>query len=451
MAVTKRKANQDTSIKPSVTILCVDDEPSILESLKRFLSGFGWEVLCANSGAEGFTLLEETEQNGNSINIVISDMRMPEMNGAEFLTCVRQRYPDIIRILLTGFSDIDALTDAINNASIFNYVAKPWDDNLLHELILSALKTQRNDSERKRLQKLTQEQNQQLQSMNSELEERVAKRTKDLILTLEKLKLSHSQLQNSYSETLQLLSHIIDWQGNNTNSENIAETAAALAQQFNLSAAEIKSLADACLLKDIGLLAIPESIRHIPLTQLNAQELKIYKRHPIIGEAALANIPSLQPIAQLIRSHHEHLDGTGYPDRLTHEQLSLQTKILNIVNDYYELSQGKIHKDISDSNTAIEYLRKFSGKKYDANLFEALEKHLKENQASNANTSIKLSQDLVAGMQLAQHITSDTGIHLLTRDTVLNDQHIRRLIKFERDTDTKINIHIYSTADSELA
>jgi response regulator RpfG family c-di-GMP phosphodiesterase len=451
MAVTKRKAVQDTSTKPEVTILCVDDELSILESLKRFFAGFGWETLCANSGAEGFVILEEAEKQGKRINIVISDMRMPEMNGAEFLTCVRQRFPDIVRILLTGFSDIGALTDAINNASIFNYVAKPWDERLLHELILSALNGQRNDLERKRLQRLTQEQNLKLQNVNAELEDRVNQRTKALKVTLGKLERSHAQLQNSYNETLQLLSHIIQWQGKSTDSDTVADTAIAIARKFNLENSDITSLGDACRLKDIGLLAIPESIRQAPLDQLNEQELKTYKRHPIIAEAALANIPSMQNIAQLVRNQHEYLDGTGYPDRLTHHNLSVPARILSVICDYYDLSQGKISKDISDSQGAIEHIKKMSGKKYDANLTEALEDYLKENETSHAKTTIKFSQDLEAGMQLAQHITSETGVHLLTKDTTLSEIHIQRLIKFEKDTDTRLNIHVYTAAEAVTA
>ncbi|MES2932880.1 MAG: response regulator, partial [Pseudomonadota bacterium] len=106
------------------TLLCVDDEPNILSSLRRLFRAKGYRILIAESGAAGLKVLE-TE----TVDLVISDMRMPEMDGAQFLEQVRSRWPETIRLLLTGYSDIQSILDAINRGEIYRYITKPWDDN----------------------------------------------------------------------------------------------------------------------------------------------------------------------------------------------------------------------------------------------------------------------------------------------------------------------------------
>ena len=105
-------------------VLCVDDEPNILSALRRLLRPSGYRVLVAEGGAEGLELMA-TEQ----VDLVISDMRMPNMDGAAFLAAVKAGWPDVVRILLTGYADMASTIDAINRGEIFRYVTKPWVDS----------------------------------------------------------------------------------------------------------------------------------------------------------------------------------------------------------------------------------------------------------------------------------------------------------------------------------
>ena len=116
----------DTGDTTSITgrILVVDDEPSIITSLRRLLKHYGMEVFTANSGREGLELLEREQ-----IDVVVSDMKMPEMDGAQFLEKVFARWPEIKRILLTGYADISSTIAAVNRGKIWRYIAKPWDDD----------------------------------------------------------------------------------------------------------------------------------------------------------------------------------------------------------------------------------------------------------------------------------------------------------------------------------
>ena len=119
----------------SGAILCVDDEPSILSSLRRTLRrGTGYTVYTADSGRAGLDILEQ-----HPVDVVVSDMRMPEMDGAEFLSNVSQRWPDTVRILLTGYADLRSTVDAVNDAGIFRYLHKPWEDIELKLALSQAL------------------------------------------------------------------------------------------------------------------------------------------------------------------------------------------------------------------------------------------------------------------------------------------------------------------------
>src|SRR5450432_2831088 len=114
----------DKIVDPQWAILCVDDEQNIVSSLRRIFRQHSYRVLTATSGAEALGLLER-----ESVDLVISDMRMPEMDGAQFLEQVRNRWPDTVRLLLTGYADMEATIGAINRGEIYRHIDKPWNDD----------------------------------------------------------------------------------------------------------------------------------------------------------------------------------------------------------------------------------------------------------------------------------------------------------------------------------
>jgi len=114
-------------------LLLVDDEDNIVRALVRLLRREGYKILTANSGAEGLEILKE-----NEVGVILSDQRMPEMNGTEFLSRVKVLYPDTVRIVLSGYTDLNSVTDAINHGAIYKFLTKPWDDELLKENIQQA-------------------------------------------------------------------------------------------------------------------------------------------------------------------------------------------------------------------------------------------------------------------------------------------------------------------------
>jgi response regulator RpfG family c-di-GMP phosphodiesterase len=115
------------------TLLLVDDEENILKSLQRLLRRDNYQIFIASSGQMGLELLKE-----HQINVIISDQRMPHMSGSEFLSQVKSVYPNTVRIMLSGYTDLDSVTEAINQGAIFRFLTKPWDDELLRNNIKEA-------------------------------------------------------------------------------------------------------------------------------------------------------------------------------------------------------------------------------------------------------------------------------------------------------------------------
>jgi len=152
----------------SAAILFVDDEANVLKALRRLFHNEPYVAYFASSGAEGLEILRQ-----NAVDLIISDMRMPEMSGAEFLTEVFMQCPETIRILLTGYADFQSTIDAVNKGRIYNYCNKPWNDEELKLLVRNALEQKRLREERDRLSGIVHQQNRELKEFNDHLEEKV--------------------------------------------------------------------------------------------------------------------------------------------------------------------------------------------------------------------------------------------------------------------------------------
>ncbi|MBW2062661.1 MAG: response regulator [Deltaproteobacteria bacterium] len=171
------------------TVLCVDDEENILRSLKRLFRREDFRFLTAETGEEGLKILQE-----NPVHLVISDNRLPTMSGIEFLAEIRENYPDTIRMVLTGFTDLDTIMESVNQGHIFKFILKPWNDQNLIMDVRQALQQYDLIQSNKQLHERVLEQNQQLKKMNENLEDMVQKRTKELEIQNQALELSRAIL-----------------------------------------------------------------------------------------------------------------------------------------------------------------------------------------------------------------------------------------------------------------
>ncbi|BCK87881.1 regulator of RpoS [Sideroxyarcus emersonii] len=173
------------------TLLLVDDEENITSALVRLLRGDGYRILRANSGEAGLQLLAQ-----NEVGVIISDQRMPGMTGVEFLSKVRDLYPDTVRIVLSGYTELNSVTDAINRGAIYKFFTKPWEDDLLRANVQEAFQRYEMKMENVRLTNELQQANEALLRINRELEQRVEDKTREVMLNLNVLKISQEVLEH---------------------------------------------------------------------------------------------------------------------------------------------------------------------------------------------------------------------------------------------------------------
>ncbi|MBW1681689.1 MAG: response regulator [Deltaproteobacteria bacterium] len=173
------------------TILCVDDEENVLRALKRLLRKERYRILSASTGREGLRVLEEED-----VHLVICDQRMPEMSGTEFLARVKEDYPDVIRMILTGYTDVDSITESVNKGHIYKFLLKPWNDQNLKQEIQRALEQYDLIAANRALHEKVLRQNQELTRINEGLETLVRERTRELQIQNQALELSHAILED---------------------------------------------------------------------------------------------------------------------------------------------------------------------------------------------------------------------------------------------------------------
>ena len=314
----------------SPTLLFVDDEPSILSALRRLFRPHGYRILVAESGMAGLSILEQ-----ETVDLIISDMRMPEMDGATFLKEARQRWPNAMRILLTGYADVTSTVAAINDGEIYRYISKPWDDHEIVNTVREALERQKLEVENRRLTALTQAQNEELKALNSGLEQKVAERTAELRQALAFVEQSHGELKKAFLTSVQVFAGLIELRGGRLagHGRRVADMARNLAHRLELSEAEIQNVMLAGLLHDIGKLGWSDELLAKPFNTLTPDQRAQVMKHPQIGQNLLMAIDRFKDAAILVRHHHECFDGSGYPDHLAGMAIPLGARILAVAND----------------------------------------------------------------------------------------------------------------------
>jgi two-component system NtrC family sensor kinase len=174
-----------------IKILCVDDERNVLKALRRlFMDEDNYDIMIAESGEEGLKKLEEE----GDIRLVVSDYRMPGMNGVDFLAKVYEKWPETIRIVLSGYADTAAVVEAINLGKIYKFIPKPWNDEELKTAISAALEHQELQYQNNRLNEELQKKNSQLQEINENLENIVKQRTEALEIRNQVLQIAQGVL-----------------------------------------------------------------------------------------------------------------------------------------------------------------------------------------------------------------------------------------------------------------
>jgi len=244
------------------------------------------------------------------------------MDGVTFLEAAKKHKPDVPRLILTGHSGLENAIAAINNCQIFGYLTKPWSPEALKETLSRAFEHYNLLMENKRLQKLTDEQNQALKGFNANLEDLVQKRT--------------MQLEEAVREGIIMLAMAAEAKDDNTGEHiyRIRDLTYDICRGLSISPEESEQISFFSMMHDVGKIHIPDSILK-KQGKLTEQEWSIMKKHTIAGEKILGNKPFYQTAREIARSHHEHWDGNGYPDGLKEEAIPLVARIVTVADGFF--------------------------------------------------------------------------------------------------------------------
>ena len=443
MSETQAVSLPQTAPEASATLLFVDDETNILASLKRLFRPQGYRIFTAESGAQGLAIMAR-----ESVDLVISDMRMPEMNGAQFLEKVREQWPDTVRILLTGYAEINATIDAINRGQIYRYISKPWEENDITLIVRHALRQKLLEREKQRLEELTRKQNEELVELNASLEEKVMARTEEVRQTMGFLDVAHEKLKKSFITSIQVFSNLIEMRSATMvgHSRRVAELARRIAQCLRMSDTEAQDVFIAGLLLDIGKIGLPDRLLEKPFVGLTGEERSMVVKHPVKGQLALMALEQLAGAAQLIRSHRERFDGMGYPDRLAGFSIPLGARVLALAKDYDAAVTGSAFTKPMKQAEALLFIQDGEGKRYDtavvATFMDIMCKGKTAGKAPDQKLELALrSGQLIQGMVLSRDLVTATGEMLLAKGYALNEQFIEQIRNFERMDGNQLTIY----------
>jgi putative nucleotidyltransferase with HDIG domain len=325
---------------PNDRILVVDDEETIREIVSSMLGGAHFQTRQASSGVEALSILES----GDEFDLVLSDLMMAEMDGITLLGRAKERYPDMPIVMVTAVSDISVALQALRNGA-YDYLLKPFEREQLLATVRRALENRRLKREN--------------DAYRTNLEALVAART-------QQWKTALSKLEESYDITLAALGDALDLKDNETefHSRRVTAFTIAIARKMGLSKEEIKVIARGAFLHDIGKISIPDDILRKP-SKLTEEEMAIMKEHCYLGYKIISRIPFLAEAAEIVYSHQERYDGSGYPRGLKGDEIPLGARIFAIADTLDAMRSDRVYRKAQSIQAARKEIELWAGRQFD--------------------------------------------------------------------------------------
>jgi cyclic di-GMP phosphodiesterase len=324
----------------SATCLIVDDEPSVRRSLSRMLQAQGFSCLEASSGREGLKVLDQTGE----IPLIISDMRMPELDGMGFLEAVRRKFPDSSVIMLSGISETTTAVDCLHLGAA-DFLLKPISLGELQARVARALE--------KRALVL------QNRFYQQHLENQVQAQA--------------TRIQELFLQGVQMLARALEAKDSYTRGHSIrvSRYAVATAARLGFEGPGLEGIRLGGELHDIGKIGTREAVLHKP-TSLTPDEFRQITEHPALGEQMLAPLAHESPnVLKIVRSHHERLDGRGFPDGLRGEKIPIEARIVAVADSFDAMTTRRPYREAREPCDAMCELRRVAGTQLDPEAVEA--------------------------------------------------------------------------------
>lgn len=321
-------------------ILVVDDEDSIREIVCSMLTASGFQCRQAGSGVEALAILNT----GEDFSLMLSDLMMRDLDGIGLLEQTKIKFPEMPVIMVTAVHDISVALAAIRNGA-YDYLLKPFEREQLLAAVRRALETRRLKLENRAYQ--------------SNLESLVAARTEQLRQTM-------NDLERSYDITLEALGDALDLKDSETegHSKRVTAFTIAIARAMGLSAERIRVIARGAFLHDIGKMAIPDAILRKP-GPLTEEERGIMREHCYRGYQMLRKIPFLTEASEIVYTHQEKFDGTGYPRQLKGDEIPLGARIFAVADTLDAITSDRPYRAAQSIWAAREEIVRFEGTQFD--------------------------------------------------------------------------------------
>ncbi len=321
-------------------ILVVDDEEPIREIVSSMLQTAGYACKQASSGMEALAALTS----GDEFELMLSDLMMADLDGIGLLARTKEKYPDMPVVMVTAVHDISVALAAIRNGA-YDYLLKPFEREQLLNTVSRALENRRLKVENRNYQ--------------TNLESLVRARTDQLQAALR-------DLERSYDMTLQALGDALDMKDRETegHSKRVTAFTMAIARAMGLPHEQIATIARAAFLHDIGKISIPENILNKP-GKLDPQETAIMREHCYKGYQLARKIPFLFEASEIIYSHQEHFNGSGYPRQLKGEEIPLGARIFAIADTLDAITSDRAYRPAQSLAAARAEIKRCSGTQFD--------------------------------------------------------------------------------------
>ena len=321
-------------------ILVVDDEEPIREIVASMLGTAGYACKQAASGLEALAILTS----GEEFDLMLSDLMMADLDGIGLLERTKEKYPDMPVVMVTAVHDISVALAAIRNGA-YDYLLKPFEREQLLNTVSRALENRRLKVENRIYQ--------------TNLESLVKART-------DQLQTAMGNLERSYDITLEALGDALDLKDRETegHSKRVTAFTIAIARAMGLPRDQINTIARGAFLHDIGKMAIPDKILNKP-GKLEPEEFSIMKEHAHLGYQIVKKIPFLAEAAEIVYSHQERFDGSGYPRGLRGEQIPLGARIFSVADTLDAITSDRIYRPKQTLGAAREEIAKWAGRQFD--------------------------------------------------------------------------------------
>ena len=325
---------------PAERILVVDDEDAIREIVCSMLAAANYKTRQASSGLKALAILDA----GEEFELMLSDLMMAELDGIGLLERTKEGYPDMPVVMVTAVHDISVALAAIRNGA-YDYLLKPFEREQLLATVRRALENRRLKMDNRRYQ--------------TELETLVDART-------EQLQKAMSNLERSYDITLEALGDALDLKDAETegHSKRVTAFTIAIARAMGLPRDQIAMIARGAFLHDIGKMAIPDAILRKP-GKLDPDEVTIMREHAYRGYQMLKKIPFLAEAAEIVYSHQEKYDGTGYPRGLKGKEIPLGARLFSVADTLDAMTSDRPYRAAQTLTAARTEIELFSGRQFD--------------------------------------------------------------------------------------